>query len=493
MPLQIYNTLTRRKEFFQPLEPGKVRMYVCGVTVYNDCHLGHARSYIVWDIVRRYLQWRGFTVQYVQNFTDIDDKIIRRSQELSIPWQELTHQYITAYQEDMGRLNVLPADAYPKATEVIPEIIALIKTLIEQEYAYAVDGDVYYAVERFPSYGKLSGRKLDQMEAGASGRVDEEETRKRHPFDFALWKAAKPGEPEWESPWGMGRPGWHIECSAMVKKLLGDRIDIHTGGEDLVFPHHENEIAQSEAATTKPLANIWMHNGFVKIQGDKMSKSLNNFTTIRSLLETIDPMVIRLFVLQAQYRSPIDFTDEAIKGAENGWKTIQEALKSFDEFSQLPEWSTVEPGTFHSESVDRFNQAMDDDFNTPIALSVVFELAKELRRERNLLLHEGNPAMPTEQISKYCWTLSRLLNVLGLKADLPPLVIEMGLGMGIEIEYGSPVPTLADAEIEALIQQRQDARKAKNFVESDRLRDQLVANGITLIDQPSGITRWYRV
>lgn len=461
-------------------------MYVCGVTVYNDCHLGHARSYIVWDIVRRYLQWRDYTVQYVQNFTDIDDKIIRRSQEEDIPWQALTHKYINAYLEDMGRLNVLPADAYPKATEVIPEIVDLIETLIEQDCAYAVAGDVYYAVERFPSYGKLSGRKLDQMEAGASGRVDEEEARKRHPFDFALWKAAKPGEPEWESPWGMGRPGWHIECSAMVKKLLGDRIDIHTGGEDLVFPHHENEIAQSEAATTKPLANVWMHNGFVKIRGDKMSKSLKNFTTIRSLLETTDPMVVRLFVLQAHYRSPIDFTDEAIKGAENGWKTLEEGLKFFDQVSKLPNWSNNPPDSLDPESVERFNAAMDDDFNTSGGLAVLFELAKDLRREKNLLSHEGKTTTPTEQLHQKWWTLIDLMCVLGLMKKRPEISeLEMGSSTGTELG-------LSDIEIDALIQQRQDARKAKNFAESDRLRDELVANGITLIDQPSGMTRWYR-
>ncbi len=477
MPLQIYNTLTRRKELFQPLEPGKVRMYVCGVTVYDYCHLGHARSYIVWDVVRRYLQWRGYAVEYVQNFTDIDDKIIRRSQELSIPWQELTHQYISAYQEDMGRLNILPADAYPKATEVIPEIIDLIKTLIQQDYAYAVAGDVYYAVERFPSYGKLSGRKLDQMEAGASGRVDEEETRKRHPFDFALWKAAKPGEPEWESPWGMGRPGWHIECSAMVKKLLGDRIDIHTGGEDLVFPHHENEIAQSEAATTQPLATVWMHNGFVKIRGDKMSKSLKNFTTIRSLLETTDPMVIRLFVMQAQYRSPIDFTDEAIAAAENGWNTLKEALQANRQFAQLPGWSADAPDALNPIFVDRFNQAMDDDFNTPIALSVLFELAKDLRREVNQLVHQGHPDLAIAELQQQWQTLKQLAQILGLEAE-PDLDIKSDI--------------LSDTDIQALIEQRQDARKAKNFAEGDRLRDQLVANGIILIDQPGGITRWHR-
>jgi len=486
MPLQIYNTLTRSKEPFQPLEPGKVRMYVCGVTVYDYCHLGHARSYIVWDIVRRYLQRQGYAVKYVQNFTDIDDKIIRRSQELNIPWQEVTHKYISAYQEDMGRLNVLPADAYPKATEVIPEIIDLIKTLIQQEYAYAAAGDVYYAVERFPSYGKLSGRKLDQMEAGASGRVDEEEGRKRHPFDFALWKAAKPGEPEWESPWGMGRPGWHIECSAMVKKMLGDRIDIHTGGEDLVFPHHENEIAQSEAATTKPLANVWMHNGFVKIRGDKMSKSLKNFTTIRSLLETTDPMVIRLFVLQAQYRSPIDFTDEAIAAAENGWNTLKEALQAGEQFAKLSGWSTAAPSTLNQTFVDRFNQAMDDDFNTPIALSVLFELAKDLRREKNLLIHEGKTPTPTEQLHQKWFTLIDLICVLGLMEKRPEISeLEMGSSTGMELG-------LSESEIETLIQQRQDARKAKNFAEGDRIRNELQANGITLIDQPGGIIRWHR-
>jgi cysteinyl-tRNA synthetase len=478
MPLQIYNTLTRHKDSFQPLESGKVRMYVCGVTVYDYCHLGHARSYIVWDIVRRYLQWSGYTVEYVQNFTDIDDKIIRRSQELGVPWQEITQKYINAYQEDMGRLNVLPADAYPKATEVIPEMIDLIKTLIQKEYAYTAAGDVYYAVERFPGYGNLSGRKPDQMAAGASGRVDEEDTRKRHPFDFALWKAAKPGEPEWESPWGMGRPGWHIECSAMVKKLLGDRIDIHTGGEDLVFPHHENEIAQSEAATTKPLANVWMHNGFVKIRGDKMSKSLNNFTTIRSLLETIDPMVIRLFVLQAQYRSPIDFTDEAIAAAKNGWHTLKEALQANEPFAKLTGWSTDAPVSLNQPLVDRFNQAMDDDFNTPIALSVLFELAKDLRREVNQLVHQGQPDLAIADLQQQWQTLKQLAHTLGLEAEAE--------------QNTAGVNELSDADIETLIQQRQDARKAKDFAEGDRIRNELQAKGVTLIDQPGGITRWHR-
>lgn len=486
MTLTIYNTLTRDKQPFEPIVAGRVRMYCCGVTVYDYCHLGHARSYIVWDTVRRYLQWRGYQVQYVQNFTDIDDKIIRRSQEAGLPWQEITHKYIEAYQEDMGRLNILPADAYPKATDVIPQMIELIKTLIDRGYAYAVAGDVYYAVERFPDYGKLSGRKLEQMEAGASERLETEAVaKKRHPLDFALWKAAKPGEPEWDSPWGKGRPGWHIECSAMVREWLGDRIDIHSGGEDLVFPHHENEIAQSEAALSQPLANVWMHNGFVKIQGDKMSKSLKNFTTIRSLLETTDPMVVRLFVLQAHYRSPIDFTEDAIAAAENGWNTLKEALNYSVNFGQLPGWVSDGAENPDAAIVDRFNAAMDDDFNTPVALAVLFELAKDLRRVGNVLVHTGQADLTVEQIQQKWQTLLSLSQVLGLE--------EVNLSDASVDSSRHPLPDgLSDAEIEALIQQRQTARKAKNFAEGDRIRNELQAQGITLIDQPGGETRWHR-
>ncbi|HEY9648447.1 MAG TPA: cysteine--tRNA ligase [Chroococcidiopsis sp.] len=329
MTLTLYSTLTRRKETFEPLEPGKVKIYCCGVTVYDFCHLGHARSYIGWDTVRRYLQWRGYEVRYVQNFTDIDDKIIRRSQAEGLPWDDVTATYIQAYLDDMARLNILAADDYPKATDVIPQIIAFIQQLIERGYAYAVAGDVYYAVERFPDYGQLSGRKIDPTDAGASGRLDDEaEAKKRHPLDFALWKGAKPGEPWWDSPWGKGRPGWHIECSVMVRDRLGDHIDIHMGGQDLVFPHHENELAQSEALVTKPMSRYWMHNGFVNISGEKMSKSLGNFTTIRSLLDSgVAPMVLRLFVLQAHYRKPIDFSDEAIASAQNAWETLREGLQ----------------------------------------------------------------------------------------------------------------------------------------------------------------------
>ncbi len=487
MSLTLYNTLSRRKEEFKPLDPGKVRMYCCGVTVYDYCHLGHARSYIVWDTIRRYLKWRGYEVRYVQNFTDIDDKIIQRSREENLPWQEITAKYIQAYNDDMAKLNILPADAYPKATETIPQIIDLIKTLIDLGYAYPAAGDVYYAVERFPSYGKLSGRHLEQMAAGASGRLEEEaETKKRHPLDFALWKAAKPGEPEWDSPWGKGRPGWHIECSAMVRELLGDRIDIHSGGEDLVFPHHENEIAQSEAALSQPLASYWLHNGFVKIRGDKMSKSLKNFTTIRALLELYDPMVVRLLVLQAHYRSPIDFTEEAMTAAQNGWETLQEGLLFGEKHGKQLGWqddTSIQAVPSLAAAKEQFQTAMDDDFNTSGGLVVLFELAKELRRQHNVLVHAGQPDGDVQQLQQQWQTLVELADVLGL----------MGTSTTADgNDTSSNNGGLTDAAIEALIQQRQEARQAKNWAESDRIRNELQAQGITLIDQKDGVTRWHR-
>lgn len=503
MALTLYNTLTRRKEPFEPIEAGKVRMYCCGVTVYDYCHLGHARSYIVWDTVRRYLQWLGFQVHYVQNFTDIDDKILNRARQEGRDWQEITAQFIRAYQEDMQRLNILPADVYPRATESIPAMLDLIQSLIQAGYAYPVNGDVYYAVERFPSYGKLSGRQLEQMAAGASGRVDETEIRKRHPLDFALWKAAKPGEPAWDAPWGPGRPGWHIECSAMVEQTLGREIDLHTGGMDLIFPHHENEIAQSEAVSTPRLARYWMHNGFVNIAGEKMSKSLGNFTTIRALLDhelpvlggaKLAPMALRLFVLQAHYRKPIDFTDAAIASAQNSWHTLQEGLvfgyhqggKWGWEMEQ-PDW-IQQPWQLDQNAVASFEAAMNDDFNTPNALVVLFDLAKELRREHNLLVHTGATAAQPEVLAAKWQTLIHLGDVLGL---IDPVSLRATLGSPATAG-GTPTTGWSDAEIEALIQQRQVARQARNFQESDRIRDQLKAEGITLIDQPGGVTRWHR-
>ncbi len=495
MPLKLYNTLTRQKERFESIAPGKVRFYCCGVTVYDYCHLGHARSYIVWDVVRRYLKWCGYDVQYVQNYTDIDDKILKRANEQNEDWQVITQRYIDAYQEDMERLNILPADIYPKATEFIPQMIALVESLEQQGFAYAAGGDVYYAVEKFPVYGKLSGRKLDQMEVGASGRVNQAESQKRHPLDFALWKATKPGEPFWESPWGQGRPGWHLECSAMAKDCLGSEIDIHAGGSDLTFPHHENEIAQSEAAGAESFAHYWMHNGFVNVGGEKMSKSLGNFTTIRQLLDNpiqaldgdlFHPMAMRLFVLQAQYRKPIDFTDDAVIAANQSWQTLRDGLLFGLDYGQQLGWSDVQDSDFgdpaamrmpESDLVERFRAAMDDDFNTSSALVVLFELAKDLRRVGNVLTHQGEVSETSEQLRGQWQTLVCLSQVLGLEAR--PEVKEESVG-------------LSDAEIEALIAQRQAARQAKDFAESDRIRDELTAQGIALIDQAGGITSWHR-
>lgn len=493
MALEFYNTLTRRKKQFDPIEPGKVKMYCCGVTVYDYCHLGHARSYIVWDTVRRYLLWRGYEVRYVQNFTDIDDKILNRANAEGSTMTEVANRNIAAYFEDIRRLNVLDADKYPRATEHIDAIIHLIKSLIEIDYAYPAGGDVYYRVQRFPSYGKLSGRQLDQMQAGASGRVDPEDpegNRKQYPFDFALWKAAKPGEPAWDSPWGAGRPGWHIECSAMIRTNLGETIDIHTGGGDLVFPHHENEIAQSEAATHQPLANYWLHNGMVNVGGEKMSKSLHNFTTIRQLLDAPnapDPMAVRLFVLQAHYRKPVDFTDESMASAQNSWETLKESLLFGYKFGAQLGWTDTADNSFgkpesmripaESEAVQKFQTAMDEDINSPAALAVLFELAKDLRREGNIITHEGKTATDPQTLRQQWQTLVVLAQVLGLETE--PEVAKTNTG-------------LSDAEIESWIAERKAAKQAKNFVESDRIRELLKAQGIILIDKPGGVIEWHR-
>jgi cysteinyl-tRNA synthetase len=480
MPLMLYNTLTRRKERFESIEPGKVRMYVCGITAYNYFHVGNARAFVIFDVVRRYLTWLGYEVRYVQNFTDIDDKILKRAIAENSTMGKIAEKYIAAYFEDADRLNILRADEYPRATHTIDGIQRLIHELEQRHYAYAADGDVYYAVHQFPEYGKLSGRKLEDMQAGASGRVDVEEgaDKKKDPADFALWKAAKPGEPSWESPWGAGRPGWHIECSAMVRDELGESIDIHAGGMDLTFPHHENEIAQSEAVTGKPLAKYWLHNGFINMDGEKMSKSLGNFRLTRDLLANYDPMAFRLFVLQAQYRKPIDFTSDALDAAESSWKTLKEALQFGTLFTALAGWSpdaeSVDQGL-----IDRFNEAMDDDFNTPIALSVIFELAKTLTREGNQLVHQGKPDLPVNELQPHWQTFLRLLDVLGLTVQ--PAT-----------EPASEPDGLSDTAIESLIQQRQEARQAKNWAESDRIRNELQAQGITLIDQKDGVTRWHR-
>jgi len=479
MTLRIYSTITRHKEEFLPLVAGTVKMYVCGVTVYDYCHLGHARAYVVWDMVRRYLQTK-YQVRFVQNITDIDDKILKRAQERNSNMQAIADQYIAAYNEDMAKLNIAAADDYPRATETIPEIIELIQQLIDRGYAYASGGDVYYAVQKFPSYGKLSGRKLADMQAGASGRVDEQEEQKRYPFDFALWKAAKPNEPFWKSPWGDGRPGWHIECSAMVRSRLGETIDIHAGGVDLQFPHHENEIAQSEAAYNKPLAKYWMHNGFVNIDGEKMSKSLNNFKTIRDLLGYFEPMAIRLFILQAQYRQPIDFTEEAINAATKGWETIRDGMLFAADFGARLGWSSLEipSRTQVAVAIAGFEEAMDDDFNTSVAMSHVFELAKKLRSERNALCHSGKTAASAEILFQEWQALSYMTSILGFVANIGDRQVKQ--------------ECIHEAEIESLIQQRLAAKKAKNYAEGDRIRNYLKEQGITLVDQKDGTTRWLK-
>ena len=499
MTLSLYNTLTRRKELFEPLEPGKVKMYYCGVTVYDYCHLGHARACIIWDVARRYLRWRGYEVRYVQNFTDIDDKILNRAKKEGSSMEVVAEHYIQAYFEDMARLNVMEADEYPRATHTLDGIKRLIHELEQKGYAYPAAGDVYYSVRSFAAYGKLSGRKLDDMQAGASGRLegeDPEVSRKRDPFDFALWKGSKPDEPAWDSPWGAGRPGWHIECSAMVRDRLGDTIDIHAGGTDLVFPHHENEIAQSEAVTGKPLARYWMHNGMVNVNGEKMSKSLGNFTTIRRLLDSgTDPMALRLFILQAQYRKPLDFTEVAIASAENSWSTLKEGLWFGYLFGRILGWTDTEDSSFgnpaamrvdmNSEFVQRFQTSMDNDLNTPGGVAVLFELAKGLQRDRNLLVHMGKTITAPQLLRQQWQLLTCLAQVLGLEAKPDAEDYPDGLS-------DSLADLLSDAEIDVKIRVRHEAKQAKNFAEADRIRDQLKDNGVMLIDKPGGVTDWHR-
>ena len=479
MTLTVYNTLTRSKSAFQTIEENKVRMYCCGITVYDYCHLGHARTCLVWDVVRRYLQWSGYEVNYVQNFTDIDDKILNRARQEGTSMEAVAEKYIAAYFEDMKRLKVGQADAYPRATHTLDGIKRLVYELEQKGFAYPAQGDVYYAVQKFPEYGKLSGRKLDDMQAGASGRVgieDSESSKKQYSFDFALWKAAKAGEPAWESPWGHGRPGWHIECSAMVREMLGETIDLHVGGGDLTFPHHENEIAQSEAVTGKPLANYWLHNGMIIVEGKKMSKSLGNFITIRELLDKYDPMAVRLFILQTQYRKPVDFTEEALTTATSSWETLKEGLLFGHQYGE-------QLGFTHADLQDevlvsRFKLAVDDDFNFAGGLAVLFEIAKNLSKEGNILVHEGMIKTDAQELAQQWQTLTTLAAILGFEAKTEKTSSDAG--------------ELKDSEIEALVQQRNEARKNKNYTQSDRIRDELQARGISLIDKPGRVTIWNR-
>jgi len=486
MALRIYNTLSAAKEEFVPIEPGKVSMYVCGVTVYDNCHIGHARANVAFDVVYRYLMHSGYDVTYVRNYTDIDDKIINRANTEGVPFNVISERYIQSFDEDMARLGLAQPTHQPKATEYVDEIIALVQNLVDKGAAYAVEGDVYFCVEKFPGYLKLSKRNLEEMQAGARIDVDE---RKRHPMDFALWKAAKPGEPFWSSPWGNGRPGWHIECSAMSMKLLGNTFDIHGGGKDLVFPHHENEIAQSEAASGQPFVRYWMHNGFVNINAEKMSKSLGNFFTIREVLDRYDSEVLRFFLLSAHYRSPIDFSDQNLADAEAGLDRIYSALALLNEALETPsaaEATAAPSGDASLELQDkvstlqqRFREAMDDDFNTALAIAHLFDLIRTLNR----VLAEKQPAASKELLRRVKREIDVIAGVLGVVTSIPEDYLAR-----LKARKSSQLPISVE-EIEALVTERTAARKAKDFRRSDEIRNQLLEKGIELLDGPGG-TEW---
>jgi cysteinyl-tRNA synthetase len=472
--LRIYNTLARDKQAFNPIVSGKVRMYVCGMTVYDYCHLGHARVLVVFDAVVRWLRASGYDVTYVRNITDIDDKIIKRAAENGESIEVLTGRFIQAMHEDAEALGVARPDFEPQATEYLPGMVRMIRALVDKGLAYpASNGDVYYSVHHFPGYGKLSGKSLDDLRAGARVDIDE---AKKDPLDFVLWKAAKPGEPQWLSPWGAGRPGWHIECSVMSEALLGEHFDIHGGGQDLQFPHHENEIAQSEGAHDHPFVNYWMHNGFVRVDDEKMSKSLGNFFTVREILQKFAPEVVRFFILRAHYRSPLNYSDQHLADARQSLTRLYTALKGIDAPAIEIDWN--EP------RAQRFKQAMDDDFNTPEAVAVLFEIAKELNRSQSV---------------RDAGLLRALGNTLGLLQQ-DAAVFSQGSYV-LVAETGQFKLTGHDAEfrfargpekIDELIAARAAARKAKNFAEADRIRKELLDAGIVLEDKPGGVTEWRR-
>ena len=484
MSLRVYNTLTGKKEEFVPLEPGKVKMYVCGVTVYDHCHIGHARANVVFDMIFRYLKYAGYDVTYVRNYTDIDDKIINRANRDDMPWNEVSERFIAEFDKDMAALALELPTYQPKATEHIPEIIAIVQQLIHKGHAYAVEGDVYFRVATFADYLKLSKRNMEEMQAGARVEVDE---RKENPMDFALWKGAKPGEPAWESPWGPGRPGWHIECSAMSMKFLGETFDIHGGGKDLVFPHHENEIAQSEAANGREFVRYWLHNGFVNINSEKMSKSLGNFFTIKEVLEQYDAEVLRFFLLSAHYRSPIDFCDQNLTEAEAGLERIYKGLAEIDRVLASEQGADGESGDSDRELEEkvtgvreRFGEAMDDDFNTALAIAGIFDLTRVVNR---VVAEHPRPDNCIRQLlAQARQAVGDIATVLGIFTSRPTEYLERiksRKAAGLEI---------AAKEIEALIAERTAARKEKNFKRSDEIRDYLLTRNIELKDSPQGTT-----
>ncbi len=466
--MKIYNTLTRKKEEFIPLEEGKVKMYVCGPTVYDYIHIGNARPMIVFDTVRRYFEYKGYDVNYVSNFTDVDDKIIRRANQEGVDAAVISERFIREAKRDMDGLNVREATHHPKATEEIDGMIEMIQTLIDKGHAYVADGTVYFETRSFPEYGKLSKKNIDELEAGHREIQVTGEAGKRDPLDFVLWKPKKEGEPSWPSPWGDGRPGWHIECSVMSKKYLGEQIDIHAGGEDLIFPHHENEIAQSESANGKQFSKYWMHNGFLNIDHVKMSKSLGNFFTVREITQTYDYQVLRFFMLSAHYRSPLNFSDELMAAAKGGLERLLTAVDRLRRLSGVSGELTAEERTLCERMqtlVKKFEAAMEDDFNTADAVSALFELI----RFANIHVTETSTKAMVDAV---LGEVETLCDVLGIVTEQKQEIL--------------------DADIEALIEERQAARKAKNFARADEIRNQLLAMGITLQDTREGV-QWKRI
>jgi cysteinyl-tRNA synthetase len=476
--LKVYNTLTKQKEEFVPQVAGEASIYVCGVTPYNHPHIGNARPFVTWDVIKRYLKKSGYKVKHVQNFTDVDDKIIRTANQEKLTWADISGRYIEAYFEVMDKLNVTRADIYPKVSDHIAEIIAMIATLVEKGYAYQVDGDVYYSVEKFADYGKLSGRKLEDMQAGARVNVDE---RKNHPMDFALWKSAKAGEPAWESPWGAGRPGWHIECSAMSLKYLGETFDFHGGGSDLIFPHHENEIAQSQACCgdSHAFVKYWLHNGFITINEEKMSKSLNNFFTVLDILKQYPAEVLRFFIVETHYRSPLDFSDERLNESARSLERLKTAMLNSIELEKQPagEASDISKALVNAAKKVKqdFYEAMDDDFNTALALSSMFALAKEI----NVYYH----AVTTGKIMHDSVSFAIARSVYEDMADI------LGILVDIREETSEEDEEMVEDLMKIIIELRQQARASKDWATADKIRDELNAIGVMLEDSPTGI-RW---
>jgi cysteinyl-tRNA synthetase len=496
MTLKLHNTRSGWKEAFRPLAPGVARMYVCGVTLYDDCHLGHARSALVFDVIRNYLQFNGYRVTFVKNFTDVDDKIINRAAQEGTTWTDIVDRYLRAYRRDMERLGVPAADIEPKATEHIPDILRLIEVLLEKGHAYRLDGDVYYSVDSYPQYGALSRRKAEDLLMGARVEVND---RKRNPMDFVLWKASKPGEPAWESPWGAGRPGWHIECSAMSMRHLGEVFDIHGGGMDLIFPHHENEVAQSCAATGKEFVRYWIHNGFVQVNQEKMSKSLGNFFTIREVFEqwtyreSITAEALRYFLLGTHYRSPIDFTDQALHEAKRALDGIYGLFQRLEEPSPANGAADQQVKASIERMEEGFRQAMEDDFNTPAAIAQF----QSLRGEINGLLGKGLSRSARAEVLTIFRRLGAVLRLFQLSYKEWEFA-EKIIGTGHQIRPASEVSatgegvSLTDTEIEQQLEQRNEARRRKDFARADQIRAALADQGITIEDRPDGTSRWKR-